>query len=254
MIVPPLLIGGSRLGRAVLLAALSLFGIACGDGNGPIRDTTAPTVQSTSPADGAHGVARATLITVMFSEAILPSTVTSTTFTVSDLAGAASASGNTATFTPSGQLTAGTTYTATVTTGVTDLAGNPLAAARSWSFTANATPQASAGDDQDVTTGETVQLSATATDPDGQTLSYNWTQLSGPSVGALSGQNPSFTAPGGVGTVELQLIVSDGVEDAPPARVVMRVLEDKAKALWVRDQLGDDANPGTRAAPKKTIQ
>ena len=251
--------GSPRSGRVTprfgptTLVLLSLVAIACNDGSGPTRDTTAPTVQSTSPANGVGGAARATPITVTFSEEIDASTVTGATFTVTGLTGTVTAGGSTAIFTFAGQLTAGATYTATITTGVADVAGNHLAADHLWTFTANSTPTASAGDDRDVNTDETVQLSATATDPDGQALSYNWTQLSGPSVGALSGQNPSFTAPGGVSTIELQLVVSDGVEDAPPARVVMRVLEDKAKALWV-SAAGSDSNPGTRAAPKRRIQ
>jgi Bacterial Ig-like domain len=48
-------------------------------------------------------------------------------------------SGNTvATLNPSADLTAGVTYTATITTGATDVAGNSMAAPRTWSFTVSA--------------------------------------------------------------------------------------------------------------------
>src|SRR6266550_8308484 len=117
----------------------------------------------------------------------------------------------------------------------------------------NTPPTASAGPDQDVNRGELVALTATATDPDGQSLTLTWTQVAGPSVGALSGPTPTFTAPNAVVTLAFDLEVSDGVDSSPPARVVIRILEDKAHALWVATT-GDDANAGTRAAPKHSIQ
>src|SRR5207237_10439060 len=49
-----------------------------------VPDTTPPTVASTSPANGATGVAINSPITATFSEAIQSSTVSSTTFTVKD--------------------------------------------------------------------------------------------------------------------------------------------------------------------------
>jgi hypothetical protein len=114
-------------------------------------------------------------------------------------------------------------------------------------------PAASAGADQDVDRGELVTLHGTATDPDAQTLTFTWTQVSGPTVGALSGPTPSFTAPSDVVTLAFDVVASDGSEQSPPDRVVIFVLEDKAHALWVAPS-GDDANLGTRAAPKRTIQ
>src|SRR6266550_2610522 len=114
-------------------------------------------------------------------------------------------------------------------------------------------PTASAGPDQDVNRGELVALTATATDPDGQSLTLTWTQVAGPSVGALSGPTPTFTAPNAVVTLAFDLVAYDGVDSSPPARLVIRVLEDKAHALWVAPA-GNDANAGTRAAPKHSIQ
>jgi Ca2+-binding RTX toxin-like protein len=75
-------------------------------------------------------------------------------------------------------------------------------------------PAVSAGDDQSVTEGSVVSLGATSTDPEGQGLSYSWTQTNGPAV-TLSGANgatPSFTAPElpANTTLTFQVAVSDG--------------------------------------------
>ncbi len=105
--------------------------------------TTPPTLSTTVPADtvpGVTGIALNADITVTFSKAMDPLTVTATTFTlmqgVTPVSGVVtSPSTTTATFHPSLALTASTTYTATVTTGVKDLAGTAMAVARTWTFT-----------------------------------------------------------------------------------------------------------------------
>lgn len=104
-------------------------------------DSTPPTVSSTSPANTATGVGVNSAISVTFSEAMLPSTITSATFTVSGgVAGTVSYSGTTATFTPSINLAFSTTYTATITTSAKDAAGNALTAPYTWTFTTGAAP------------------------------------------------------------------------------------------------------------------
>jgi hypothetical protein len=112
----------------------------CGSGGGSSKDTTAPSVSSTSPAASATGVARDTAITASFDEDMFATTVDNTSFTLAstaNVAGAVSfdAVSNTASFTPDNNLSILTTYTATLGTGITDLSGNPLAANVSWSFT-----------------------------------------------------------------------------------------------------------------------
>ena len=76
-------------------------------------------------------------ITATFSEAMQSSTINTNTFTVSggsgNISGAVS-SGTTATFTPSGNLSDSTIYTARITTGVRDLAGNAMASDYTWSL------------------------------------------------------------------------------------------------------------------------
>jgi len=104
-------------------------------------DTVAPSVVSTSPANGATGVAVNTTVSVTFNEAMKASTITTGSFTlVADstlVSGSVSYNSGTytATFTPSANLPNNKTCTATLSTAITDAAGNPLGAAYSWSFT-----------------------------------------------------------------------------------------------------------------------
>ncbi len=125
------------------LATLLAVSAGCGKDSkspiSPIVDTTAPTVISTNPLDGATGVA---VITATFSETMTASTITTMSFLVTG-PGATSVPGtvtynpttNTARFTPTSALTASTAYTATITTGAKDAAGNSMASNKAWAFT-----------------------------------------------------------------------------------------------------------------------
>ena len=104
-------------------------------------DTTAPTVSSTSPSSGAS--ASISNLSATFSEVVDDSTLTTSTFTLTDnssnsVSGTVSSSDNstakntTVTFTPS-SLSQGTS-TATISNSVKDLNGNPMAQSYSWSF------------------------------------------------------------------------------------------------------------------------
>jgi len=105
-----------------------------------VVDVTPPTVLTIVPAGGATSIALNSKVTASFSEAMTASTITSSTFTVSQgttaVAGTVAYSGTAATFTPASTLVAGAVYTATITTGAKDAAGNAIAAAKTWSFTA----------------------------------------------------------------------------------------------------------------------
>jgi hypothetical protein len=79
-------------------------------------------------------------VSATFNNALNASTVTSSTFTLSDanhaaVSGTYSVSGGTATLTPSAALSASTTYTATLTTAIKDVNGSSLASNYTWSFT-----------------------------------------------------------------------------------------------------------------------
>jgi non-canonical (house-cleaning) NTP pyrophosphatase len=110
---------------------------------GTTSDAIAPTVSFTVPLDVATGVALNSAINATFSEVMSAATLTTTTFTVKQgttpVAGTVTYVGLTATFKPSGNLTASTAYTAAITTGAKDLAGNAMAANKVWSFTTGTT-------------------------------------------------------------------------------------------------------------------
>ena len=107
-------------------------------------DTTPPTITTTSPLNTAVGVCTTKNVTITFSEPMDASTITATSFNVTNPSNAVAAGvitydvlSNSATFTvtnPPG-FTASTIYTVHITTGVQDLAGNALSADQAISFT-----------------------------------------------------------------------------------------------------------------------
>jgi hypothetical protein len=99
-------------------------------------DATGPKVLSSVPANGATSVAASSPLSVTFAEDVRTSDLS---FQVRDGGGAlvggsvAYSSGTrTATFTPSGALSAGSSFTATVS--ASDVQGNPMAVPFTWSF------------------------------------------------------------------------------------------------------------------------
>ena len=105
-------------------------------------DSTAPKVIVVNPADLATNVAVNSTVNATFDEAMDPLTISTANFSVAGVTGLVSynASSNVATLTPSSNLAANTTYTATVSTGAKDLAGNALALNKVWSFTTAVVP------------------------------------------------------------------------------------------------------------------
>jgi hypothetical protein len=109
-------------------------------------DTTPPTVNSVSPADTATGVTPNTNVTATFSEPMNAGTVSDQSFTLSKAGSTVSAqvtydqTSRTATLDPAGDLQAGATYDAKITTSVKDSAGNGLTQEKTWSFTVEAPP------------------------------------------------------------------------------------------------------------------
>ena len=118
--------------------------------------TLAPTVISTNPANNAVDVEFNKIITATFSEEMESSTINSSSFTLKDgetiVDGDVSYSGVIATFTPTSNLTAGTVYTAMISTEAENLDGIALAGNTVWGFTT--------GDESD-----DVDPTVTSTDP-----------------------------------------------------------------------------------------
>lgn len=119
---------------------------------GSAPDTTAPTVSSTSPADGATGVLVTVKPTVTFSEAMDPASITSSTVRLLDPSGspvaqaagspALSADRKTATITPAANLGEVKVYKIQVVggaSGAKDAAGNALAT--TWTQTSGFTTE-----------------------------------------------------------------------------------------------------------------
>ncbi len=95
----------------------------------------------------------------------------------------------------------------------------------------NHAPIANAGTDQTRSEGNTVTLDGTiSSDPDGDPITYTWSQIAGPAVilSDMSSPVPTFSAPmvGHEGTVLVfQLVVNDGLCDSQPAQVTINILD-----------------------------
>jgi hypothetical protein len=115
--------------HSAALVALTLVA-ACGSSNG---SGSPPTVVSTSPANGATGVAVTAVSKVTFTEAMDCSTLVATfgePLSGVGVAGGVICNGTSATFAPSVQLEPNAMYVAAVQAGVKDANGNGLAADR----------------------------------------------------------------------------------------------------------------------------
>ncbi|MFL5345200.1 MAG: ice-binding family protein [Hyalangium sp.] len=104
-------------------------------------NNAAPTVSSSSPEDGASGVALNTRVSVLFSEAMDPLSLTTAAFVVNQgstpVSGtvAAGADGTTAIFTPTNSLAGNTVFTGKITAKAKNPAGKALASEHTWTFT-----------------------------------------------------------------------------------------------------------------------
>jgi len=124
----------------------------------------------------------------------------------------------------------------------------------------NMPPVAIAGSDVASPPGSTVTLDGSGSyDPDGDAIvSYQWTQVGGPPVelDLTDPARPSFLAPATTKALAFELRVSDGSAFSDPDRVSTYSAPSDATHVFVAtpEGGGDDANPGTMAAPKATLQ
>ena len=107
----------------------------------------------------------------------------------------------------------------------------------------NAPPTVDAGNDVTFPGGSLVTLEGTAADVENDPLTYQWTQVGGPSVtlNAANTLNPSFTAPPKTNSVQVltfSLIANDGTSNSAPNTVNVDILAN----------IGPSANAGPDAA------
>ncbi len=100
-----------------------------------------------APSDGSTGICTSAVVEATFGQAMNPSTINATTFTLTGpgntpVAGQIThdSTNEIYTLSPTNPLAVSTTYTATITTGATDAYGNALANNYVWTFTTAATP------------------------------------------------------------------------------------------------------------------
>jgi hypothetical protein len=89
----------------------------------------------------------------------------------------------------------------------------------------NSPPSSNAGSDQDVLAGASVSLSGSGNDPDTDSITYQWTQISGPTV-SLSGATtttPSFIAPATSSTLVFRIRVTDSYDQYSDDTVTVTV-------------------------------
>ncbi|MDP9037712.1 MAG: Ig-like domain-containing protein [Acidobacteriota bacterium] len=175
--------------------------------------TTAPVVTSTSPVNGAIAVPVNQVVSATFNQALDPTSVTGTTFTLSSGSGSVggtvsyAASGSIASFTPSSPLAYNTLYTATITTGIRNTIGNQPAVPYTWSFTTAVQP----------TVVSTVPANAATGVPASQVVSATFSTAMNP--GSINGTTFKVSSAGGAvaGTVTYSGTVATFTPTAPLA-------------------------------------
>ncbi|MFC1953468.1 ice-binding family protein [Chloroflexota bacterium] len=157
-------------------------------------DITAPTVTMTINTNGATDVPINTKVGIFFSEAMDPSTINNTNFTLKRgttlVTGTVTYIGTTATFTPAANFANSTVYTATITTEAKDMAGNPLAVNKVWTFTT--APASGGGGDED-TIAPTVSSTIPANAATGVAIKSNISSTFSEAMNPLTVTTATFT-------------------------------------------------------------
>ncbi|MGM0564311.1 MAG: ice-binding family protein [Pseudomonadota bacterium] len=188
------------------------------------EDSTAPTVASVNPSDGAVNVLRNVKITVIFDEAIDPDTVTESSFSLNDDTAGAAVPGSlryvnpsTLVFSSSANLVATSDHTLTLSAAITDIADNPLAPT-TVSFTTGTEVSSSPAAVNLGTAGNYVILAKTGISTTGTTQITGDIAVSPESQTALTGFSETLNANGTFATSSLvtgKLFASDMASPTP---------------------------------------
>lgn len=128
--------------RISLLLAIPIFFVACDNDNDTVPDNNLiianTSVAATGPANNSENVALNKVISAGFDEAMDPSTINNSTFTLmqgeTSIEGTVAYNQMTATFDPDEALISNSIYKATISTGVKNISGNAIHAATVWYF------------------------------------------------------------------------------------------------------------------------
>lgn len=187
-------------------------------------DTTAPTVTSTTPADGATDVLLNTKVTVVFDKAIDPDSVTASSFSLNDDTAGETVAGSlryvnpsTVVLSPSANLAASSGHTLTLSTAMTDIAANPLGLTTA-SFTTGTDTSSSPAVVDLGTAGNYVILAKTGISTTGTTDITGDIAVSPESQTALTGFGETLSSDGTFATSPLvtgQLFAADMTSPTP---------------------------------------
>ena len=236
--------------RSIGLIALLLTAVVAGCGGGGdsagaiAPAIVVPAVTSTSPANGATGVATNRKLSATFSTAMDPATIIAANVKVTAAPGATAVAGTVAystassivTFTPTavGGFATVTTFTATITAAAKSTAGVPLAADYVWSFSTGST-----SDTTPPTVASTNPASASATVSNNQKITATFTEAMDPAT--ISGTTFTLTSPGAV-AVAGTVTYSGGDSSAiftPAANLTGAVTYTATVTNGVRDLAGN---------------
>ena len=128
-----------KLKRLFLTVATAIVTLLSGCAKDDFQEISGlcPLVITTNPVDGATGILSNVVITATFNQEMNSSTVTTTSFTVAGVlpvTGTITYFGNTASFTPSSNLAANTTFICKLSTSIKDINGNALQTDYIWTF------------------------------------------------------------------------------------------------------------------------
>jgi hypothetical protein len=200
--------------------------------------TPAPIVDSTLPADAAPSVGLYDTVSIAFSEAMDPATITAASFTVSGTSSVAGTvdyddSNNMAIFTPSAPLSTNQSHTATISTAAKNVIGTPLAANVVWHFTT--------GSSTDLT-APTVTATVPLNNALGVAVNSNITATFSKSMNSSSIVSSNFTVMRGVTSVSGSVTYDSPNKNAvfnPTANLLANTVYTATVTTGVKDVAGN---------------